>query len=166
MPWRECLRVWEVNDARVVAGELFRKSFGGQEVPDYPRHFVLVYSPAPGEDGGRYADPGEDHEEVAGVDAGGDRLTGSCAAITHFPLSLLTMAGDMLAGVSQPSGWALPGPGEPVLITAGVFAAQLLADVDQLGEVHVVEPLVDVDRRIKRTRRVAECHRAIMSILC
>ncbi|MCM2328462.1 MAG: polysaccharide deacetylase family protein [Lysobacter sp.] len=48
-PWRECLRVWEVNDARTVAGELFRRSFAGQEVPDYPRHFVLVYSPAPEE---------------------------------------------------------------------------------------------------------------------
>jgi hypothetical protein len=33
-----------------VAGELFRKSFGGQEVPDYPRHFVLVFSPAPESD--------------------------------------------------------------------------------------------------------------------
>lgn len=49
LPWRDCLRVWEVNDARMVAGELFRRSFGGQEVPDYPRHFVLVYSPPPGE---------------------------------------------------------------------------------------------------------------------
>jgi hypothetical protein len=42
--WRSRLRTWEVNDARVVAGELFRRSFG-HEVPDYPRHFVLVYSP-------------------------------------------------------------------------------------------------------------------------
>ncbi len=49
LPWRDCLRVWEINDARVVAGELFRRSFGGQEVPDYPRHFVLVFSPPPGE---------------------------------------------------------------------------------------------------------------------
>jgi peptidoglycan/xylan/chitin deacetylase (PgdA/CDA1 family) len=45
--WRDCLRTWEVNDARVVAGELFRRSFG-HEIPDYPRHFVLVYSPPPG----------------------------------------------------------------------------------------------------------------------
>jgi len=49
LPWRECLRVWEVNDAKVLAGDLFRRSFAGHEVPDYPRHFVLVYSPAPGE---------------------------------------------------------------------------------------------------------------------
>lgn len=46
--WRDHLRTWEVNDAKVVAGELFRKSFG-HEIPGYPRHFVLVYSPAPGE---------------------------------------------------------------------------------------------------------------------
>lgn len=46
--WRDHLRTWEVHDARVVAGELFRRSFG-HEVPDYPRHFVLVYSPPPGE---------------------------------------------------------------------------------------------------------------------
>ncbi|HET9577393.1 MAG TPA: polysaccharide deacetylase family protein [Usitatibacter sp.] len=42
--WREHLRTWEVNDARVVAGDLFRRSFG-HDVPDYPRHFVCVYSP-------------------------------------------------------------------------------------------------------------------------
>lgn len=47
--WRECLRVWEVNDAHVVAGGLFRTSFAGQSVPDHPRHFVLVYSPQPSE---------------------------------------------------------------------------------------------------------------------
>lgn len=44
--WRGHLRTWEVNDARVVAGDLFRRSFG-HDVPDYPRHFVLVYSPPP-----------------------------------------------------------------------------------------------------------------------
>lgn len=47
--WRNCLRTWEVNDARVVAGELFRRRFG-HDIPDYPRHFVLVYSPPPGAD--------------------------------------------------------------------------------------------------------------------
>ena len=47
--WRDCLRTWEVHDARHVAGDLFRRSFG-HDVPDYPRHFVLVYSPPPGED--------------------------------------------------------------------------------------------------------------------
>jgi hypothetical protein len=46
--WRERLRTFEVPDASVVAGDLFRRSFG-HDVPDYPRHFVLVYSPAPGE---------------------------------------------------------------------------------------------------------------------
>jgi hypothetical protein len=46
--WRDHLRTWEVNDARAVAGELFRRSFG-HDVPDYPRHFVLVYSPPPEE---------------------------------------------------------------------------------------------------------------------
>lgn len=46
--WRDCLRTWEVHDARVVASDLFRRSFG-HEVPDYPRHFVTVYSPPAGE---------------------------------------------------------------------------------------------------------------------
>ena len=45
--WRDCLRTWEVNDANHVAGDLFRNSFG-HDVPDYPRHFVLMYSPPPG----------------------------------------------------------------------------------------------------------------------
>jgi peptidoglycan/xylan/chitin deacetylase (PgdA/CDA1 family) len=46
--WRQRLRCYEVNDARALAGALFRKSFG-QPVPDYPRHFVLVHSPYAGE---------------------------------------------------------------------------------------------------------------------
>ena len=45
--WRDCLRTWEVNDARVVAGDLFKRCFH-HEVPDYPRHFVLVHSPPAG----------------------------------------------------------------------------------------------------------------------
>jgi peptidoglycan/xylan/chitin deacetylase (PgdA/CDA1 family) len=45
--WRDCLKTWEIDDARAVAGALFRRSFG-HEIPDYRRHFVLVYSPAPG----------------------------------------------------------------------------------------------------------------------
>ena len=45
--WSDHLRTWEVSDARVLAGDLFRRSFG-QDVPDYPRHFVLVYSPESG----------------------------------------------------------------------------------------------------------------------
>lgn len=44
--WRESLRTWEVRPASVVAGELFNRAFG-HPVPDYGRHFVLVYSPAP-----------------------------------------------------------------------------------------------------------------------
>jgi peptidoglycan/xylan/chitin deacetylase (PgdA/CDA1 family) len=47
--WRTRLRTWEVNDAKHLAGELFRRRFG-HEVPDYPRHFVLVLSPEPGAD--------------------------------------------------------------------------------------------------------------------
>lgn len=47
--WRERLRTWEVHDARAVAGNLFRRRFG-HEIPDYPRHFVLVRSPGPGSD--------------------------------------------------------------------------------------------------------------------
>jgi hypothetical protein len=45
--WRECLRTWEVNDARVVAGDLFKRSLG-HDVPDMPHHYVLVYSPPAG----------------------------------------------------------------------------------------------------------------------
>ena len=40
--WRDYLRVREVEDARVPAGELFRRAFG-VDIPDYPRHFVLDY---------------------------------------------------------------------------------------------------------------------------
>jgi hypothetical protein len=43
---RRYLRAWEVNDPRHVAGALFKRHFG-HEIPDYPRHFVLVYSPPP-----------------------------------------------------------------------------------------------------------------------
>jgi hypothetical protein len=42
--WRAWLRTEEVADARADAGELFRRSFG-HEIPDYPRHFVLLYEP-------------------------------------------------------------------------------------------------------------------------
>ena len=45
--WRSRLRTWEVNDAKHLAGELFRRRFG-HEIPEYPRHFVLVYSAEPG----------------------------------------------------------------------------------------------------------------------
>lgn len=47
--WRELLQTWEVHDARKTAGDLFRRCFN-HEIPDYPRHFVLVYSPVPGKD--------------------------------------------------------------------------------------------------------------------
>lgn len=46
--WRDHLRTWEVDDAQAVAGELFKRSFG-HDIPTYRRHFVLVYSPPPGE---------------------------------------------------------------------------------------------------------------------
>jgi hypothetical protein len=46
--WREHLKTWEVDDPRALAGELFQRSFG-HPAPDYPRHFVLVYSPPPEE---------------------------------------------------------------------------------------------------------------------
>lgn len=42
------LRTYEINDAAKVAGELFKRCFG-HPIPDYPRHFVMVYSPAPGD---------------------------------------------------------------------------------------------------------------------
>ena len=45
--WRDHFQTWEINDARRVAGELFRRRFG-HEIPGYPRHFVLVYSPPAG----------------------------------------------------------------------------------------------------------------------
>jgi peptidoglycan/xylan/chitin deacetylase (PgdA/CDA1 family) len=45
--WRDRLRTYEINDAGVVAGDLFRRCFG-HDPPDYPRHFVLVHSPEPG----------------------------------------------------------------------------------------------------------------------
>ena len=47
--WRDCLRTWEVQDASRVAGDLFKRCFH-HEIPDYPRHFVLVYSPPAGTD--------------------------------------------------------------------------------------------------------------------
>ena len=49
--WRKWLRTEEVADARDDAGELFRRSFG-HDIPDYPRHFVLRYTP-PGKPAGR-----------------------------------------------------------------------------------------------------------------
>jgi hypothetical protein len=45
--WRAWLTTQEVDDARADAGELFRRSFG-HDIPTYPRHFVLLYTP-PGE---------------------------------------------------------------------------------------------------------------------
>jgi hypothetical protein len=45
--WRDHLATWEVNDAAALAGGLFRRRFG-HAIPDYPRHFVLVYSPPSG----------------------------------------------------------------------------------------------------------------------
>jgi len=42
------LRVMEVQDAAPYAGALFKRKFG-HPVPDFPRHFVLVFQP-PGEE--------------------------------------------------------------------------------------------------------------------
>ena len=52
--YRDYLRTEEVSDAGPLAGELFRRAFN-HDVPDYPRHFVLVYTPPPdtGETGER-----------------------------------------------------------------------------------------------------------------
>jgi peptidoglycan/xylan/chitin deacetylase (PgdA/CDA1 family) len=47
--WRDRLRTWEVNDATVLAGDLFRRCFG-HPVPGHGRHFVLMYSPPPGDE--------------------------------------------------------------------------------------------------------------------
>ena len=45
--WRRHFRTWEVGEAARLAGELFHRSFG-HEIPAYPRHFVLLYSPPDG----------------------------------------------------------------------------------------------------------------------
>jgi hypothetical protein len=45
--WRDCVRTWEVRPAQAVAGDLFQRCFG-HSVPDYGRHFVVMYSPPPG----------------------------------------------------------------------------------------------------------------------
>jgi hypothetical protein len=45
--WRDHLKTWEVNDASKLAGDLFKRCFH-HEIPNYARHFVLVYSPPPG----------------------------------------------------------------------------------------------------------------------
>jgi|SoiMethySBSTD1v2_1073268.scaffolds.fasta_scaffold1980603_2 hypothetical protein len=42
--YRDCLRTEEVDDARGPAGDLFRRAFN-HDIPDYPRHFVLIYTP-------------------------------------------------------------------------------------------------------------------------
>jgi hypothetical protein len=45
--WRTHLRTYEVDDARGIADHLFTRAFG-HPPPIEPRHFVLVYFPAPG----------------------------------------------------------------------------------------------------------------------
>ena len=40
--------ILEPDDAAPYAGDLFRRVFGG-EIPNYPRHFVCLYTPRPGE---------------------------------------------------------------------------------------------------------------------
>ena len=46
-PLAEFLRVVEVADATAAAGELFQRKFK-HPIPDYPRHFIMQYEPAPG----------------------------------------------------------------------------------------------------------------------
>ena len=46
-PLAEFLRVVEVADATAAAGELFLRKFK-HPIPDYPRHFIMQYEPAPG----------------------------------------------------------------------------------------------------------------------
>ena len=43
-PWRECVDTIEVSDAHLLAGPLFRRSFG-HSVPAMPRHYVMFYRP-------------------------------------------------------------------------------------------------------------------------
>ncbi|HLX25273.1 MAG TPA: hypothetical protein VKR38_18130, partial [Usitatibacter sp.] len=45
--WRDHLHTWEVNDAKTLAGALFKKSFG-HDIPEMAHHYVLVYSPPAG----------------------------------------------------------------------------------------------------------------------
>ncbi len=41
VPLEHTVRIEELADARAVAGNLFRRKFG-QEIPDFPRHFVAM----------------------------------------------------------------------------------------------------------------------------
>ncbi len=45
--WRRLLKTEELAEASAAAGALFRRRFG-HAVPDYPRHFELVYAPPVG----------------------------------------------------------------------------------------------------------------------
>jgi hypothetical protein len=40
-PLDQTVRIDELNDAAAIAGSLFRRKFG-QEIPDFPRHFVAM----------------------------------------------------------------------------------------------------------------------------
>ncbi len=41
VPLDQTIRVVEINEAKALAGPLFRRKFG-QEIPDFPRHFVAM----------------------------------------------------------------------------------------------------------------------------
>ena len=41
MPLEDIIRIDELTDAAVIAGPLFRRKFG-QEIPDFPRHFIAM----------------------------------------------------------------------------------------------------------------------------
>jgi len=47
--WRRHLGTYEIADARGIADDLFRRSFG-HDAPGEPRHFVLVHFPPPDAD--------------------------------------------------------------------------------------------------------------------
>ncbi len=43
----DILKVSEVDEAEFFVGDLFRRRFHTEQVPDYPRHFVVFYRPGP-----------------------------------------------------------------------------------------------------------------------
>jgi hypothetical protein len=47
--WRAHFHTIEVDDPNPLAGDLFKRRFG-HDIPDYPRHFVLMYDDLAGSD--------------------------------------------------------------------------------------------------------------------
>lgn len=75
MNWRNHIDTIEVSDARLLAGALFQKSFG-HPVPDYPRHFVMLFSPP----------------QADGTEGGATRVVGY---IHHLPFAEVYLGGGM-----------------------------------------------------------------------